>query len=395
MCLGKPFPPDIRVEKEARTLAGAGHQLFVLSPHRAERLVEEDIGYATLLRWIPQQPFVLRAWRFAHMALRGMDPLWRRHIERAVSERNVEAIHVHDLPLVNTGLRVARPRGLPLVADLHENYPELITFHQTSFRGKLANLLISQGRWRRFEKSCLQQADRIITVVDEIKDHYVRDHGIPHDKVTIVMNTEDLDRFLSIPIDGDIIRQYEPFFVLSYIGGFGLHRGVQTAILAMPRVLETVPGARLILVGGGGNEPELRNLARSLGLGGVVEFIRWQPFEKVPSYIAASKVGLVPYIKSVQTNASAPHKLFQYMALARPLVVSSMASLSRIMTETGAGLVYRAGDATALADAVISIYRDKNLAADLGQAGLNAVRTKYNWQMEGAKLLELYDRLRR
>jgi len=395
MCLGNTFPPDIRVEKEARVLTQAGHDVFVLSPCKEGSPVEENIGYATVLRRIPQQPFLKRAWRFAHMVFRGIDPLWKSHIADVVSKLNIEAIHVHDLPLVNTGLVVAKRNDIPLVADLHENYPEAVRFYHSTWRGKIAGIIMSERRWRRFEKSWLEQVDRIITVIDEIKRHYVKDHVIPPEKVTIVMNTEDLDDFLSMPIKEDIVKRYKPYFTISYVGGFGVHRGIQTAISAMPRILTAIPEARLVLVGSGSNELELREQAQKLGLGEAVEFTSRQPFDLVPSYITVSQVCLVPYIKSVQTNASAPHKLFQYMAMSKPVVVSSMASLSRIMEETGAGLVYPAGDADALAEAVIRLHRDKNLAIKLGKAGLTAAKTKYNWETEGKKLVDLYRGLSR
>ena len=72
-----------------------------------------------------------------------------------------------------------------------------------------------------------------------------------------------------------------------------------------------------------------------------------------------------------------------------------MASLSRIIGETGAGLVYPAEDVDALAKSVIRLYEDGNLAGKLGQAGLTAVRTKYNWEIDGKKLVHLYQGLHR
>lgn len=394
MCLGNPFPPDIRIEKEARALARAGHEVYVLSPFIEERPVEEDMGYAMVLRHIPEQPLVKKAWVFAHMAFRGVDPLWQRKIAEAVEEKRIEAIHVHDLPMVNTGHKIARSRNIPLVADLHENYPELAGIYRGNWRSKIAGIILSEKRWKSFQREWLRHVDRVITVIDEIGGRLVSEYGVPEEKITIVMNTEDIDYFLSIPVQEDVVNRYRPFFTISYIGGFSAHRGIQTAISAMPGILKVIPEARLLLVGAGAVENEVRELAQKLGVDGAVEFTGWQPFELVPSFIAASHVCLVPYIKSVQTNNSGPHKLFQYMAMGKPLIVSSMASLSRIMEETGAGLVYPAEDAGALAEAVIRLYKDKDLATRLGQAGINAVKTKYNWEIEGRKLVELYRNLK-
>ena len=83
------------------------------------------------------------------------------------------------------------------------------------------------------------------------------------------------------------------------------------------------------------------------------------------------------------------------MTMGKPVVVSSAKPLQRIVRETGAGLVYSSGDAQALAEAVVKIYRDGKLAARFGEAGKKATRQKYNWEAEAEKLLSLYQSLER
>jgi glycosyltransferase involved in cell wall biosynthesis len=78
------------------------------------------------------------------------------------------------------------------------------------------------------------------------------------------------------------------------------------------------------------------------------------------------------------------------MTMGKPVIVSSVKPLKRIVEETGAGLVYPSGDADALAQAVITIYKNKDLAEKLGKAGKKAVDQKYNWENESKKLIELY-----
>ena len=81
------------------------------------------------------------------------------------------------------------------------------------------------------------------------------------------------------------------------------------------------------------------------------------------------------------------------MAMGKPVVVSSAKPLERIVRETGAGLVYPSGDIEALAEAVIRIYQDGELATRFGDAGKKAVKEKYNWEAEGEKLVSLYQDL--
>ncbi len=392
MLLDRFFPPDIRVEKEARSLLEAGYHVFLLTAGEDDMPNEEIVeGIKVICRKSPQN-FFRMAWNYFCSQVFFIHPFWKKALEDAVRRYKVEAIHVHDLPLVNMGLNVAHRFNLPLIADLHENYPEAVRQYRVRPKPtqRIFNLASPLWRWKRMERFCVQQADRVITVVDEAKEHYINDCEVSPEKVTVVMNTEDLDYFYSLPIKEDIVKKYQPYFTISYVGGFGRHRGIQTAISAMPKILSEIPNARLLLVGSGGNEIELRELARIEKVEQAVEFTGWQPFDLVPSYIAASKVCLIPHIASGHTNSTIPHKIFQAMAMDKPVVVSSAKPLKRIVEETGAGLVFPSGDAGALAEAVIRIYRDNGLATKFGKAGRRAVQERYNWNIEGRKLVELY-----
>lgn len=386
------FPPDIRVEKEARSLLKAGHEVFLLSASKGDMPNEETVEGIKVIRKKLPQNFPRRAWNFFCFQVFFIHPFWKKALKDAVKQCEIQAIHVHDLPLVRTGLNVARKFGLPIIADLHENYPEAVRQYRMIAKPvqRLLYLASPLWRWKRMERFCVQQADRVVTVVDEAKQHYVNDCGIPEEKATVVMNTEDLDYFYSLPIKEDIVKKYQPYFAISYIGGFGWHRGIQTAISAMPQILSAIPEARLIMVGSGSNEAELKELAKRERVEQAIECIGWQPFELVPSYISASDVCLIPHIASGHTNSTIPHKIFQFMAMGKPVVVSSAKPLKRIVKETGAGLVYSSGDAEALSEAVIRIYRDNELATKLGEAGKKAAGQKYNWEIEGDKLVDIY-----
>jgi glycosyltransferase involved in cell wall biosynthesis len=395
MLLGRFFPPDIRVEKEARSLLKAGHEIFLLSAGKGDMPNEEMVEGIKVIRNKWPKSFPRRAWNFFYFQVFFINTFWKKALEDIVKQYEIQAIHVHDLPLVNTGLSVTHKFKLPLIADLHENYPEAVRQSRVSVKPtqRISNLAFPVCRWKRIERFCVQQADKVITVVEEAKQHYVNDCGIPAEKVTVVMNTEDLDYFYSLPIKEDIVREYQPYFTISYIGGFGPHRGIQTAISAMPKVLHQVPNARLLLIGSGPNQAALKELVGRENVQQAVEFAGWQPFELVPSYISASNVCLVPHIASGHTDSTIPHKIFQCMAMGKPVVVSSAKPLERIVKETGAGLVYSSGDAEALAEALIRIYRDNELATKLGVAGKKAAGQKYDWKLESQKLEKLYQGL--
>lgn len=396
MVLQARFPPDRRVEREALTLLKAGHELFLLSAATDHTTSEETVDGIKVIRQKLPQRFLKRAWNYLYFQMFSTHPFWEKAIEDSIKQYEVKVVHIHDLPLVNTGLRIVRKYNLPLIADLHEHYSEAIVLYLTTWKQKVLSLLMPPWRWKRLERLCIQQADRVIAVADETKQNYMGSYGVSSEKVTVVMNTEDLEYFYSLPIKEDIIEKYQSYFTISYIGSFGHHRGVQTAILAMPGILSKIPNARLVLIGSGSNEAELKELANEKGVVEAVDFTGWQDLVLIPSYITASQVCLHTYIDtmSLQAQAGTPNKIFQYMAMSKPIVVaSSQEAAKRIISKIAAGLVYSAGDPQSLAEAVIKLYQHSDLAHRMGEAGRKAVREKYNWEREAKKLISLYQDL--
>jgi glycosyltransferase involved in cell wall biosynthesis len=394
MLLDKEFPPDIRVEKEARTLIKAGHELSLLSLGISGKPRGEIIeGIKVIRTELPLPKTVLgRVWDEFRFTFNFIDPFWREALVRAVKREKPQVLHIHDLAMVKTGLSVARAFNIPLVADLHENFPEALRVWRTGWKGKVINLISPPWRWKRLEKYCVHRADRVIAVMDEAKEHYVTDCRMSPEEITVVMNTTDLDYFYSLPLKKEIIDKYEPFFTILYIGAVAVHKGMGTAISAMPLILEEIPNALLVLVGKG-EEALFKKMASNKHLERAVQFVSWQDFTLMPSYITASDVCIMPYLASAHVDTSSPHKLFQYMAMAKPMVVSSARPLARVAKETGSGLVYRAGDVEGFAKAIIEIYKDRDLSVRLGAAGQKAAKEKYNWQNDGQKLLQLYEGL--
>lgn len=389
---GRDFPPDIRVEKEVRSLTAAGHDVVLACDRRTARPERDCWNGATVVR-VPVPGRAARPWVRTRELMLHDSPRWKAAATNLVEEFSAGAIHVHDLPMLGTALAVGRAKGIPVVVDFHENYPAMVRIPGRSDRrglgGTVLPLLHRLVGWERFEKRCAVEADHVIVVVEEAKERLIR-LGVPEERISVVGNTVDRARFGEIAPDEDILGSYDGDFVVSYIGGFtGTHRGLETVVDAMVHVVPAIPNVRLLLVGDGANRSELERRAARLGVDHRITFTGWQPFEVVPSYIARSAVCLVPHASFDHTESTIPHKLFQYMWMKRPVVVSSCRPLKRIVEETGAGLVFEAGDADALARCITSLA-DDDLRERLGRAGRDATESRYNWDVTKETLLGVY-----
>jgi glycosyltransferase involved in cell wall biosynthesis len=399
MVLKKKFPPDIRIEKELRSLHDADHQIHLLAYRsgKADERPEEEID-GLLIRRISRErdqlPFALRQLNSLRFCLTFTNPYWVSHIERYVRDFELDVLHIHDLPLVGTALKVSRKLGIPLVADLHENYPASLKLSVEADPGSRSWFTPRPKRWVPYERRVVRTATHVVVVVDEAKERLVKDYGLEPEKITVVMNVEDADHFKGLDLDQDILFRHKDSFVISYIGGGGRHRGLDTAVKAMSYLRESTPQVKLLLVGIGRPESdEYRRIVESQGVQDHVEIMGWQPFHKVPSYIEASQVGLVPHHQNPHTDATIPHKLFQYMLMSKPVVVSSCRPLKRIVEETKSGLVFHSGDPKDLAKQIQILYANPQLRSDCALHGHEAATHQYNWAAEGAKLTRLYQSL--
>jgi glycosyltransferase involved in cell wall biosynthesis len=393
MVLFETFPPDIRVENECKVLnmhdisitlicendennSGKTQETYKgITVHRVAH------GLGKRFRWFPSF-----WWLFP------IEPTILRKILHLLQDENIVLVHSHDLQAALTSIIAGRIKGKKIVLDLHENYPEMRLAREWvpgKFNGLLKFRTILQKLW---ETICCKFCDHIIVVVNEGKSRLM-DKKIPADKISVIMNTVDLNVFsdknvkhlenLQIPNDS---------FVICFIGIFAPDKGIDIAIKAMPHVLKKVPNARLLIVGHGRNEEQYKKLAEKLGISNEVIFSGWVDMMDLPSYIAKCDVGLALHEKNPQRDTTIPHKIFQYMAMGKPVLVSDAKPLARIVAETGCGLSVDVKDPKTVAKVIIRLYHDGR-GVELGKKGRSAVEKKYNFESDGEVLKKLYDNL--
>lgn len=384
------YPPDVRVEKEAISLLAAGHQIALVCSSIKGRAGRSNEGQVSVTR-IPSRPSgVARTLNTLGYYANLTFPYWRRALLRWARAEGVGALHVHDLPMASTALRVGRELGIPVVVDFHENYPAALRAWEDI--GGLTRLFRIRERYARAELAVARAADRVIVVVPDAAERFTR-AGIAEDKFVVVSNTEPLaygDEVMRIPRDA----RFGDDVVLAYAGGFAPHRGLEAVVQAIPELLATGRPYRLVLAGDGPIAGELRDLAVSLGVADRVEFPGWVDAVAVKELIASADICLVPHVRSEHTETTVPHKLFQYMVSGCAVAVSDCAPLRRIVQRARCGVVVPDGSPRAWANALRDVSAPDALR-ELGAAGRKACEEEYNWVADGARLVDIYDTMRR
>lgn len=398
MLLNAPYPSDVRIKKETDALIEAGHSVHLMCLRRSGEIKEEQVGFVQIHRLDAGKENIQLAFWDVVISLTFVHPVFKKSIPTWIKKNKIEILHVHDLPLVGTALAIRKESGIPVVADFHENYPDALRTWFSWKKNPIAQLknrlFMNPERWTALEKKATLESDRVIAVVDEMKQRLIKDYGVEKGKVVVVSNTED-KAFLDQPIFEDIYSAFKGKFIVNYSGNIGPHRGVDTVIEAMA-FLKGMPEIIFLVVGSGSDSVMsfLKNLCNKNGIEQSVFFLGRQPFEKFYSYMRFASANIIPHKSNGHTDNTVPHKLFQAMMVGRPLIVSSCSPLKRIVKAANSGVIFEADNAKDLSEKILLLFRNKDLQKELGENGIKAtIQGTLNWEHEQKSLQSLYNTL--
>jgi len=383
MLLENEFRNDGRVEKEVQTLFNAGHELIVAAINSSGLASEEERANCLVIRKDISR-FITKSSVGALKAPFYFN-FWRNYIREILKTHAIDAIHIHDLPLSRIGSEIKKQYNIKFVLDLHENWPALlgISAHTNTLPGKI---LSSEKQWRQYECSSAREADAVITVVDEMKERITR-LGIPSEKIYVLENTPETGSLNELKRERD-----DRFFTLVYIGGITFHRGLQYPISGLKLIVPELP-VRLWIAGDGKFSSILKEQVKNLHLQDWVRFFGSLSKKESEALLTKANLGLIPHIRSEQSDNSSPNKIFEYMAAGLPVLASDCISIRRIIDSTGAGMTYGSDSSSDFARAVRELYNDRENSDIFAINGRKAIKEKYNWQQSSASLLQLYSAL--
>lgn len=387
MLLDTAFPPDSRVENEAVSLIKAGHRVSLFCLNYKNDKDREVINGIEVHR------FSAGKLVYKLSALAYTIPLYHwmigRRIRRFIDRVQPEALHIHDMVLGAAAIRQANKKGIPAILDLHENRPVIMNdyVHLKKWPGKL---LIRPHKWSQVQTKLAQAADHVIVVTEEARKQLAQDANVPEDKIVVVPNTIHDELYLSYPLDQEIVKRLEKGYNLLYMGDTALRRGTDNAIQAVSLLKDSIPEIRLILVGSNTEDSRLKAMVSQLGLEPYVFFEGWKNVRLFPSYGHVAAICISPLKRNLHHDTTYANKIFQYMASGKPLIVSDCPAQARVIHETGAGLVYMAGNPADMAQKILELYQNPDLATQMGERGRNAVHTTWNWDQTSRELIGLY-----
>jgi glycosyltransferase involved in cell wall biosynthesis len=249
------------------------------------------------------------------------------------------------------------------------------------------------GVLERIELFLYQKPDHIVALTPAFKRHMMA-RGIPEKKVSIVTNGADFEQFRPIPkMNGFRAAQgLTGKFVAAYVGTHGMAHALGT-VLKAAKLLENQPQIRFLLVGDGAERQNLVEKRDALGLNNVL-MLPQQKKEQVPEILAASDACMVLLRKTELFKTVIPSKIFEAMAMERPIILGVDGESRKIVEESGSGVYIEPESAEQLADAVLKMSRDIAWAERIGQTGGAFVRKHYSRDRLALDYLDVLSRVK-
>ncbi|MBN1868563.1 glycosyltransferase [Candidatus Sumerlaeota bacterium] len=331
---------------------------------------------AGIAQWLVAQPGSALSRRAAEAgidvverAMRGeMDFFSSRWLKGLVSRSGVHLVHAHD----------AHAHALAWGAT--RNLPSVVPVVSRRVDFPVSNHFLSRRKY-------LDPRVRYLAISNGVRDVLIRG-GVSRDAITVVPSGVDPNRFsydvprsrlrreFEIPDDGRIVGT---------VGSLADHKGHRYLIEAAALVASEHPDVRFFIVGDGELRRDLEERIRRSGLEKTVRLTGFR--EDVETFLAGFDVfALSSHLEGLCTS------VIDAMLFALPVVATRTGGVPDLVRDGETGLLVEPRDPAALAQGILTVLDDRNLAARLGEAGRSRARNRFTAEAMVAQTLESYAR---
>ncbi|HQA07418.1 MAG TPA: glycosyltransferase family 4 protein [Syntrophomonadaceae bacterium] len=285
-----------------------------------------------------------------------------------------DVVHAHDWLVAYAGRSLAKIFEIPLVS----------TIHATEHGRNLGLHNRMQMEINEIEKNLALESEMVICCSNYMQEEVSTLFGRPKEDVRVIPNGVDPDLFTTLPAQPRFNINADDKVVF-FIGRLVPEKGVWQLIQCFPQVLEREPKAVLYIGGRGPQQAQLEKLARDLGVDARVTFTGFITKEDRNYVYNQARVAVFPSLYEpfgiVALEAMATHT---------PVIVGNVGGLAEIVENRVNGLKVTPGSVNELAQAIIELLTDTELANQLQETGYETVKSVYGWEVIARSTLDVY-----
>jgi len=288
-----------------------------------------------------------------------------------------QIIHAHDWLVAFTGRALKHAYRMPLIATIHATEAG----RNRGLYNDMQRYINSVEWWLTYE------AWRVIVCSQHMLQEVQGLFQLPADKITIIPNGVYSKKFRAGAVDPELRRRYATPHekIIFFVGRLVIEKGVQVLLEAMPRILSACPEAKLVIAGKGPMEGQLKSRARELGVSHKVYFAGYIDDRIRNQLYRSASVAVFPSLYEPFGIVA-----LEAMAAGTPVVASDTGGLTEIITHAVDGMRAFPGNSGSLADNILAVLRDRNLAENLRANGHRLVLDVYDWENIARRTAEVY-----
>ena len=313
-------------------------------------------------------------------------PFFLRSKRQLLNLISGDVIYASKLLPTSFGIGLARKekQGTPLILDIDDW--ETGFFLDRGIISKTEECLkicepLSLFNIRRIEKH-YKFADTITTVSNFLKNRY-GGHGIivPHGRDTEALNPLNFNRV-------ELRRKYgiDANKVITFLGTPRWRKGLNVLIKAVK--LAKRKEIRLMIIGGPMENGFVRKVKEDLG--DRIIFMGMQTFSKIPEFLSMADLVVIPQLRTFGTEGQVPAKIFDAMAMAKPIIATAVSDIPTIID--GCGWIINPGNTEELFETIEYVFCHPREAEEMGRKAREKCKKKYSWDTMENILTNIFDR---
>ena len=340
-----------------------GHDVTVITYRDGETPYYEDDKGVNVYR---VDNYMIRPNNFIEWIMQLNFNMVAKANEIIAKEGKFDVIHAHDWLVANSAKTLKHSFDIPIVSTIHATEAGRNSgIHDETQR------YINDTEWL-----LTYESSEVIVNSNFMKGHIQGLFGLPFEKINVIPNGINLTNFSGIERDYDFRRQYasDNEKIILYMGRLVYEKGVQHLISAMPKILSAYNDAKLIIAGKGGMIDELRAQAERMGLGNKVYFTGYLNSKQVQKIYKCADIAVFP-----STYEPFGIVALEAMLAGVPTVVSDVGGLNEIVEHGVDGMKSYAGNPNSIADSILALLFDHQLASNVVKNAKKKVKEEYSW----------------
>jgi glycosyltransferase involved in cell wall biosynthesis len=362
------------IHEAARALSEAGNDVRVLAMHRPGTKTHETMDSIEIIRtrYLPER------WEILQEEGGGIPIIWKKKplarfalIPFVLAQSLALLNYSRDCDIIHANWTLSGM--IAWITQFIHHRPFVVTVHGSDvYQGTKTGWI----RW--LTKKVTNKAAAVIAISHDLADRLVA-LDTPQDKISIIPEVIDIDRFLSI----DQAREN----IILFVGSLIPRKGCKFLIQAFSQVTGALPGFQLNLVGAGADESDLKSLASDLRISEKVAFLGSRSRDEIPLLMGRAKLFVLPTLEEGLGVV-----LLEAIASGTPCVASQVGGVPDIITPE-VGVLVPPEDSEALAAAILDILMDEDRWKNFSSAARKRALQEFSRESFSKKFIKIYSQV--